>query len=286
MVTIPTPVTEWLAANGFGAVIRSQPVGGGCINNGSRLETDLGHTFFLKQNNNAPPDMFQREADGLRALAVSGGPRTPVPLLIGTSYLLLEDLSPVAPAAEYWRHFGQQVATVHNQRADQFGFDEDNYLGSTPQPNPWLEDGYEFFRLHRLLFQAEMAQAAGRLSRQDLQRVELICRRLPQLIPSQPASLLHGDLWSGNAIAGSDGQPAWIDPAAHYGWAEAELGMTTLFGGFPSAFYDAYQQVHPLDAGWRERLPIYNLYHLLNHLNLFGQSYLPQVQSVLSRFAD
>ena len=105
--------------------------------------------------------------------------------------------------------------------------------------------------------------------------------RLP---PEQPASLIHGDLWSGNAIAGPEGEPAIIDPAAHYGWAEAELGMTNLFGGFPEAFYKAYEEVAPLVEGWRDRLPIYNLYHLLNHVNLFGAGYLGQVRSILQRF--
>lgn len=285
-MNIPQPVLEWLAAEGHGGVSSSRPLAGGCINNGTRVETETGASFFLKQNPSAPPDMFQREADGLRALALPGGPRTPTPYLIGRSYLLLEDLLPAPPADDRWPRFGRQVATIHNHVADQFGFRTDNYLGSTPQPNPQLEDGYEFFRQHRLVYQAKMAFDAGRLNSTDLHRVERIGQRLPQLIPEQPASLLHGDLWSGNALTDSQGEPAWIDPAAHYGWAEAELGMTTLFGSFPQAFYDAYLQVHPLADGWRQRLPIYNLYHLLNHLNLFGLSYLPQVQSVLSRFAD
>jgi protein-ribulosamine 3-kinase len=285
-VKVPRPVAEWLATNGHGEILRSQSVAGGCINNGARLATDRGQTFFLKQNNAAPSDMFQREADGLRALAVPGGPRTPSPLLIGPSFLLLEDLAPARPGKDYWPKFGGQVAAVHDRQSDRFGFDEDNYLGSSRQPNPWLEDGFEFFRRHRLVFQARVAEDGGRLSTEDRRKVERLGQRLPQLIPNQPASLLHGDLWSGNAIVGSAGEPAWIDPAAHYGWAEAELGMTTLFGRFPEQFYTAYQQARPMEAGWRERLPIYNLYHLLNHLNLFGLSYLPQVQSVLSRFAN
>jgi len=119
----------------------------------------------------------------------------------------------------------------------------------------------------------------------DLAQVDSIIRRLPELVPAQPASLLHGDLWSGNVTSGSSGEPALIDPAAHYGWAEAELGMTVLFGGFPPGFYAAYQDARPLPNGWRDRLTLYNLYHLLNHLNLFGAIYLDQVRFVIQRFA-
>lgn len=116
-------------------------------------------------------------------------------------------------------------------------------------------------------------------------RVEKLCDRLPELIPEQPASLIHGDLWSGNAMFDSRGQPAIIDPAAHYGWAEAELAMTTLFGSFPDVFYRAYQEARPLEPDFRERFPIYNLYHLLNHVNLFGGGYLGQSLSILRRYA-
>jgi fructosamine-3-kinase len=114
--------------------------------------------------------------------------------------------------------------------------------------------------------------------------VENLTAQLKDLIPVEPASLLHGDLWSGNAITNSQGGPAIIDPAAHYGWAEAELAMTTLFGAFPNAFYQAYEEVRPLEPGYYARFPLYNLYHLLNHLNIFGRGYLGQVQAILRRF--
>jgi protein-ribulosamine 3-kinase len=285
VVNVPQDVLEWLGEQGLGEPVERQSVAGGCINNGARLRTSDGSSFFLKQNASAPADMFLREAEGLRALSMADGPLTPRPLLVGSDYLLLDDLAPAAKGADYWSTFGRQLAAVHARESDTFGFDHDNYLGSTPQPNPSSTDGFAFFRQHRLLFQAELAHRGGRLPDRDLGRVQRLADRLPELVPAQPASLLHGDLWSGNAISGPQGQPAWIDPAAHYGWAEAELGMTTLFGRFPEAFYRGYEEVRPLAAGWRQRLPIYNLYHLLNHLNLFGSSYLPQVQSVLSQFA-
>ncbi len=283
-MNIPEAIHAWCQAEGYGTVQRSQAVGGGCINNGARLYTDSGETFFVKLNRSAPTDMFAREAEGLDALAVADGPRVPAAYLAGDNFLLLEDLKPAAPQPGYWEAFGQRLAALHNHIGDRYGFEHNNYCGSTPQPNTWCEDGYHFFSEHRLRFQAQLAFQRGLLQRDDLQRIERICERLPELIPAQPASLIHGDLWSGNAIAGPQGEPAIIDPAAHYGWAEAELGMTTLFGGFPHKFYDTYVEARPLTPGWRQRLPLYNLYHLLNHVNLFGGGYLSQARRVLRSY--
>lgn len=283
---IPLAVADWLAQAGHGGLHSRQPVGGGCINHGARLRMADGAGYFLKTNASAPADMFAREAEGLAALsAVCSGLRIPQVFLCGADFLLLEDLAPAEQAPDYWQTLGRQLAALHSQPHTHFGFEHDNYLGTTPQPNPWTADGYDFFAQHRLLYQARLAHEAGRLAAADVMAVERLAQRLPQLLPAQPAVLIHGDLWAGNAISAAQGQPALIDPAAHYGWAEAELGMTALFGGFPSAFYAAYAEAANLAPGWRERLPIYNLYHLLNHLNLFGSGYLAQVQSVLRRFA-
>ncbi len=285
MSQVPAEVRRWLREQGYGEVQSLQPVGGGCINHGARLTTTRGDTFFLKTNPSAPADMFAREAEGLEALRVPDGPRVPQPYLWGPTFLLLEDLAPARRRPDFWETLGRQLAALHQHTAPRFGFPHDNYIGSTPQPNPWTEDGYAFFAEHRLLFQARLAYRRGRLSAEDLRRVERLAARLPDLVPPQPASLIHGDLWSGNVIPDALGQPALIDPAAHYGWAEAELGMTLLFGGFPDAFYRAYTEARPLPPGWRERMPIYNLYHLLNHLNLFGESYAASVRQILRRFA-
>ncbi len=228
--------------------------------------------------------MFSREMDALRMLAVPEGPRVPIPYLHGHEFLLLEDLNPAKPSGDFWESFGQQLAALHLHVGLNFGFEENNFIGSTPQPNPWTADGYEFFAEHRLGYQAELALQQGLINRADFRAVLALATKLPHLVPEQPASLIHGDLWSGNAIAGPNGEPAIIDPAAYYGWAEAELGMTNLFGGFPEAFYKAYEEARPLEDGWRGRLPIYNLYHLLNHVNLFGAGYLGQVRSILQRF--
>ncbi|MCI0519561.1 MAG: fructosamine kinase family protein [Chloroflexi bacterium] len=282
--SIPVEVTAWLQAHNCGAATALRTVGGGCINHGAQLHTADGRTFFLKTNARAPADMFAREAEGLQALAVADGPRVPRPLLAGGDFLLLEDLRPAPRRAGYWRDFGARLAALHAHTAPRFGFSHDNYIGSTPQPNGWLEDGYAFFAEQRLLFQAELARRNGLLGGEEVRQAERLAARLPELIPAQPASLLHGDLWGGNALSDEQGAPALIDPAAHYGWAEAELAMTLLFGGFSEDFYSVYQEARPLEAGFRQRVPIYNLYHLLNHLNLFGGGYWGEVVSILKRF--
>ena len=252
----PQAVADWCRNAGYGDITGQRPVGGGCINNGSRLTTSSGKTLFVKQNPSAPDDMFEREMEGLNALAKASAIRVPEAYLAGSDFLLLEDLNPGHLSKSYWEDFGRGLAALHTRTAKQFGFPHDNYLGSTPQPNSWTDDGYVFFGEHRLRFQARLARHKRWLDDHDLAQVDSIIRRLPELIPNQPASLLHGDLWSGNATSGADGEPAIIDPAAHYGWAEAELGMTALFGGFPPAFYTAYEAARPLAAGWRDRLNI------------------------------
>ncbi len=282
---IPEPVKTWLIENDFGGVTSSHAVGGGCINNGMVVKTESGKSFFLKTNRSTPPDMFAREVEGLNSLMVEGGPVVPKPYFHGKDFILMEDLSPASPGRDYWPEFGRRLAALHNHTNAQFGFDHDNYIGSTPQPNPWTDDGHVFFGESRLLYMTRLAQERGLMDNDDVRRVERLLSKLPDLIPQQPVSLLHGDLWSGNATSDSNGEPAIIDPATHYGWAEAELAMTTLFGSFPNAFYRAYEEVRPLEYSFRSRFPIYNLYHLLNHLNIFGRSYLGQVQSIIRQFS-
>jgi len=282
---IPGEVLVWLEAEGFGSPGHTQGVSGGCINNGVRLKTTTGASFFLKTNPHCPPDMFAQEVAGLHALSVPGGPRVPKPYLHGADFLLMEDLSPAPRKADYWETFGEQMAALHLHTHPRFGFEADNYIGSTPQPNPWTEDGFDFYARHRFGFQADLAARNGLLTSQEAAEVHRMAERLRELVPGQSASILHGDLWSGNATTDETGQPAIIDPAAYYGWAEADLAMMVLFGSPPSRFFDAYQAVRPLANGWQERFTLYNSYHLLNHLNLFGRSYHAQTMSAVRRFS-
>ncbi len=280
---LPPEVRAWLAHRGY-TVARVQAVAGGDINQAWRVHTAQGVSFFLKTHADPPPDMFAREAEGLQALRVPDGPVVPEPFVWGARFILMEDLRPGPRRPEYWPEFGRRLAALHHHIGPQFGFAHDNYIGLTPQPNPWTDDGYAFFAQHRLGYQAARAHRRGLLSAADRARVERLAERLPEWIPPQPASLLHGDLWSGNALTDAAGRPAIVDPAAYYGWAEADLAMTALFGAFPDAFYRAYEEARPLEPGYRERFPLYNLYHLLNHLNLFGTAYLGSVQAILDRF--
>jgi fructosamine-3-kinase len=281
---IPGAVRDWLQKQGSGEVISWQAVGGGCINHGMVLHTRTGESFFLKVNTATPANMFPCEAEGLQALRVTGGPTVPEPYLYGSDFLLMEDLAPTQKQGNYWQAFGKALATLHNHTGRDFGFPTDNYIGSTPQPNPWTRDGFDFFAQERLLFLTNTATLKGLLDRTTSDRLASLAARLRSLVPEQPPSLIHGDLWSGNAMTDSRGSPAIIDPAAHYGWAEADLAMTSLFGSFPSQFYHAYESVRPLEPDYPQRFPIYNLYHLLNHLVLFGRGYLDQIKSILNRY--
>ncbi len=285
-MNIPQPVVDYCLANDYGAIHRITPLGGGCINNASRLDTDHG-PLFLKVNRSTPPDMFEREAEGLNALATPKAIRVPAALCFGPDFILLEFIEPGQGDREgrpYWETLGVQLGALHNTTSPRFGFEHDNYIGSTPQVNTWEDDGYIFFAEHRIRFQAELAHRNGLLDRANLQSLIFILPRLPSLIPPQPASIIHGDLWSGNIHTGPNGEPVLIDPAAYYGWAEAELAMMTLFGSPPSAFFSAYESVHPLASGYTERFDLYNLYHLLNHLNLFGEGYAGSVRAIIKRY--
>lgn len=281
----PEKLTNFITEQGWGEITAAQALGGGCINDARVLATADGPRLFLKQNRAVPADMFAREADGLRELgSVNGAPRVPQVFLVDANFLLLEYLTPEPRHPRSWEIFGTELATLHLHTAPRFGFHADNYIGSTPQPNPWAEDGQTFFAEHRLLFQAQLARKNGLLDKDGVHQVERLCQRLPDLVPAQPASLLHGDLWSGNIHTGLGGLACLIDPAAYYGWAEADLAMANLFGSLPAEFYAAYENVRPLAPSYRARFDLYNLYHLLNHLNLFSHGYLGQVQSSLRRY--
>lgn len=280
---LPAAVLDFCRTHHYGQIQRATVLGGGCINNATRLDTERG-SLFLKLNDNCPPDMFAREAEGLAALAAARGPRVPQVLAVGPNFMLQEFIAPAAQPANFWEVFGQQMAALHATTSSRFGFEHDNYIGLTPQPNGWLDDGYAFFGQQRLGFQGQLALKKGLLDQTNYHLLITLIARLPSLIPTQPPSLIHGDLWSGNIHRGPSGEPVLIDPAAHYGWAEAELAMLTLFGAPPESFYKAYESVRPLEPGYRQRFDLYNLYHLLNHLNLFGESYSGSVRAVLRKY--
>lgn len=275
---------NWLQLHDFGSPVRSAALSGGCINDTRRLYFANDATLVLKQNPSAPATMFQQEAIGLQALSQTTTMRVPEVHAVGEQFLLLEDLGAASPRSNYWPTLGTQLAQLHAKQMPQFGFTHDNYCGLTLQVNPECDNGWEFFAQHRIGSLTRRAEARGLLNSEEVATLMDIASRLDQLVPEMPAVLIHGDLWSGNIHSDHAGMPALIDPACYWGWAEAELAMTLLFGEFPDAFYAAYSESSSLDPGWRDRAPLYNLYHLLNHLLLFGDSYRLQIQGICKRF--
>ena len=266
----------------------TQALSGGCINESVELKTNKG-SFFLKWNKaNKYPKMFETEALGLKLLRSAGA--IGVPGLIdqsevdNTSYLLLEFIEPGKEIKNYYENFGSGLARVHKCSADAFGLEYDNYIGSLKQSNKQYKNGVDFFIEERLKKQIALAQKNGLIPIQLKRKFNTLFERLPDIIPNEKPALLHGDLWSGNYISGKNGEAWLIDPAVYYGHREADIAMTRLFGGFNPAFYSAYNDEYPLEDGWEQRLDFFNLYPLLVHVNLFGSSYLNQIQSTLSKF--
>ena len=269
-------------------------VGGGSINEAAVVTTTDGR-FFVKWNRHPIPDQFDREAEALDALRGSGTSLViPAPVArrrpAGTvpAFLVLEYLEPGRRVADFDERLGRGLAELHRASAERFGFAHDNYCGATPQPNTWEDDWVAFYRDHRLGFQVELAAKKRHVSGSDRDVYDRLLDRLGELLDAEgevPA-LIHGDLWSGNLHVAPDGRPSIIDPAAYYGHREAELGMMSLFGGFSSRVYAAYDELYPLREGWRERLPLYELYHVLNHYNLFGGGYGAQAVSIARRFVN
>ncbi|HEU4323484.1 MAG TPA: fructosamine kinase family protein [Roseiflexaceae bacterium] len=288
------PIAAALAGAGDTTPLRSRtPVGGGSISQALRLETTQG-AYLLKTGVRGLPGFYRAEARGLELLRAAGAVRIPLVLACrdeeggAPGLILLEWLEQPSGARRdaAAEALGPALAVLHGSRADAYGLDHDNYIGATPQPNGWSASWLEFFRERRLGFQIERASTAGLLDQARRRALARLLDRLERWIDDrlvQPA-LLHGDLWSGNMIIGPGGAPALIDPAVSYGDREADLAFTALFGGFPERFYRAYGEAWPLAPGWQERRDLYNLYHLLNHLNLFGPGYLPSVDAVVQKY--
>jgi len=279
-----TTIQKWLLANKYAEIESISPIVGGCINESARVSLTSGRSIFLKQHHKPPKNFFAAEAAGLNAMKKTCSLKVPEVLHVSREFLLLEDLGDASAAADYWSILGEGLAELHQNPKPAFGFEMDNYCGLTPQANPITTNGIEFFGFHRLLALARRAVNLEYLANSEMSAIETISANLGEWIPDQPAVLIHGDLWSGNVHCDKQGQPALIDPACYWGWAEAELAMTTLFGGFEQRFYSSYESTSGIATDWRDRAPLYNLYHLLNHLVLFGRSYHTQVCSVINRY--
>lgn len=275
-------------------IVEQTPVYGGDINESCLLFLSNGERVFIKKNSGKPADFFAAEADGLRAMESTGTIGTAHVLDTGRDgdslFLILEYIEKGHKPPGFFESFGRQLAEMH--RADtaayvsggQFGFLSDNYIGATRQINSPCDTWIEFFRTRRLEVQFRMAWEY--FDEPDRSRVGVLLDRLEDLLvePEHP-SLVHGDLWGGNYMVGVNGEPILIDPAVYVGHAEVDIAMTELFGGFSPGFYDAYKAGNPFESGYSDRRELYNLYHMLNHLNLFGGAYLGGVLRTVRRYA-
>jgi fructosamine-3-kinase len=272
-----------------------RPVGGGCINQGYAVSGNIG-TYFVKLNQASQIEMFEAEALGLKQMLETQTIRVPKPLCSGiagdSAYIAMEWLEFGGSGnTKAWEEMGRKLAAMHQANSPQpalnkgegkkaFGWNCNNTIGSTPQINTWTSDWVEFFTEHRLGYQFQLARRrGGHFPLQDklLASVETLLNHQPQ------PSLVHGDLWGGNAAITTSGEPVILDPATYVGDREVDIAMTELFGGFPAAFYHGYNEVWSLDDGYKQRKTVYNLYHILNHFNLFGGGYASQANRMIEQ---
>ena len=275
-------------------ILRRDPLAGGDINRAYLLSLSDGRQLFVKENAAEKISFFVREAEGLQAIRDSGVISVPEVYACGKdgsdSFLLMEYITPGKKIADFYEDFGRRLAGMHCADCSaytvdgKFGFISNNYIGSGYQDNTPEDSWIVFFRNRRLLPQIRRAEKC--FNSGELKVLDRLLEKLDDLLiePDHPA-LLHGDLWSGNYVTGSDGRAWLIDPAVYAGHPEADIAMTELFGGFPKAFYKGYYEKRGKEPGYEDRRDLYNLYHLLNHLNLFGAAYLGAVLAVLRKYS-
>lgn len=273
------------------AVTAMRPMAGGDINDAFSVSLDDGREVFVKTRDHADPRMFPCEARGLAWLAEAQA--LPVPRVLAASaeaapgprFLALEMLRPGPRRRDHEELLGRGLAALHRAGAPGFGLDHDNFIGSLPQENAPCPTWAAFYAERRLLPQLRRAVDQGRAPTAWIQELDRLAGKLDALVgPAEPPARLHGDLWAGNLHVSESGQPVLIDPAVYGGHREVDLAMLALFGGVSERFYDAYDEAYPLEPGWPKRVPLYQLYPLLVHVNLFGMSYGGQVERTLQRY--
>ena len=259
------------------------PVSGGCINDCYKLETQKSN-YFVKLNDTI--NFFEEENKGLDLLRSTKTFFIPKVYEFGvfesSNFLLMEWIKEKNKSDNFWNFFAKNLSELHSTTNDIFGLDHDNYIGSLKQSNTYYYDGVEFFINTRLVPQLEKLNSLNNSS--FFKKFDVLFNLLNEIIPVYQPSLLHGDLWSGNFLIDHNGHACIIDPAVYYGNREADIAMTKLFGGFSEEFYSNYNDYLPMLNGWQERMPIWNLYPLLVHANLFGSSYLNQINSILNKY--
>jgi fructosamine-3-kinase len=271
-------------AEALGArVVSSRAISGGDINEAHALTLDDGRTVFAKTNRGADPAMFPAEARGLRWLDEARALRLPVVLAVDPAYLVLEQIRSAPRRSGFDEELGRGLAALHRFGAPCFGLDHDNFIGRLPQSNEPAPTWAEFYRARRLEPQLRRAIDEGNASQRMRRDGERLLATIEDLVgPPEPPARLHGDLWGGNLLADDQGHPCLIDPAVQGGHRELDLAMMRLFGGFSGRVFASYSESFSLAPGHEERVPLYQLYYLLVHVNLFGGSYVSSVESALS----
>jgi len=268
------------------SVVATAPVAGGDISTATRMRLSDGTTALMKTNPHAPEGFFDAEVRGLRWLEEAGGVAVPEVLASDQECLILRWVEPGKTTIDAAVAFGQALATTHASAAPAYGFDEDGFIGRLPLPNRTAPTWAEFYATRRVLPYLKLARDRGHATEEHAAAVEAVIGRLPDLLPEEPPSRLHGDLWNGNVIWALDGVARVIDPAAYGGHREADLAMMALFGlpHLPRVM-EAYAEVSPLADGWEERLPLHQLFPLLVHASMFGGGYAARAADIAARFS-
>jgi len=266
-------------------IIKTRPLNGGCINETKKIETSKG-AYFIKTNTKR--NLLLKEKRGIEKIEATKTIKTPKIIVFGvfkdTEYLILEFIQQKNPDKNFWRLFGEKLAKLHKKHDKKHGLKYDNYIGTLAQKNTPSYNGVDFYIHNRILPQLNLLnKKAYNLVSSKFQK---LFNLLPNLIPQETASLIHGDLWSGNYLVNKKEEPVIFDPAVYYGNREIDIAMTKLFGGFSQEFYTSYQSSFPLVSGWENRVEIWNLYPLLVHANLFGGGYINQVEFILKKYVS
>lgn len=262
-----------------------KPLAGGCINQSFKISNGA-QIYFVKLNTLENLAIFDSEADGLNEIQQSKTIRVPNVICMGqnaqSAWLVLEYVALHSATQNNAEKLGTQLAAMHRITAKQYGWKHNNFIGNTPQINTWSHNWIRFWQENRLNYQLKLAAQKGYGGKLQAFGERLLVELGHFFLDQPSSSLLHGDLWQGNYAFDDSNNPILFDPAVYFGDREADIAMTELFGGFPAAFYSAYQNDYPLDSGYNVRKIIYNLYHILNHLNLFGNSYQSQAEHMMA----
>lgn len=269
-------------------IINATPLSGGDINNVFKIETNKENIVLKINDRNRFPKMLEKEFRALEFLKDASKAKYPSPIAHfsdeTSQYLAMKFVEEDSNSSKGQKLLGEHLADQHKCTHESFGWEEDNYIGSLPQPNSFKSTWSDFYAENLILFQTELAFDKGIIKKDVLAKVERFCSKIDEIFPNESPALLHGDLWGGNYFIDTEEQPLLYDPAVYYGHREIDIAMTRLFGGFSVEFYENYNQLFPLEKGWESRIQYGQLYPNLVHLNLFGVGYLGSVLDVVGRF--